>query len=239
MDLSRAEKFVYRLPDFKTPEAVGKAFSELIRPFGFVGAFASELRHAPIGRARDFFFTTLTPGWLEQYEKRGFSRHDPIPLLAWLNWRPFDLRDAFDDSEKTEQRRAFEAWITGLGVADLLAVPLHFPGSSVGLCVSVANRKLDCPSERLALHFASIHVLARCRELVHASVGHALVKCPLSTREIECMRWVLEGKSDTDIGQILNISPVTAHYHVEKAKKKLDVRTRVQAAQLVVSRGYV
>lgn len=239
MDLSRAEKFVDRLAEFKTPESVGQAFSEMIRPLGFFGASASELRHAPEGRVRDFSFITWPAGWFEHYEGRGYPRHDPIPLLAWLNWRPFDLRDAFADCEKTEQRRAFEAWIEELGIADIFAVPLHFPGGDVGLCVNVAGRKFDRPAERRALHFASIHVLGRCRELVHADAEKALMKCPLSPREIECMRWVLEGKSDTDIGEILKISPTTAHFHIEGVKRKLGVRTRVQAAQMVRSRGYV
>ncbi len=239
MDLSRVEKFAERLPELKTPEMVGEAFSDLIRPSGFFGASASELRRAPGGRVRDFSFVTWPAVWREHYENRGYPRHDPIPLLAWLNWRPFDLRDAFAECDKTEQRRAFESWVTALGVADIFAVPLHFPGGDVGLCVNVASRKFECPEERRALHFASIHALWRCRELIHAGVESGVVKCPLSARELECMRWVLEGKSDTDIGKILEISSTTAHYHIENVKKKLAVSTRLQAAQIVVSLGYI
>ena len=53
------------------------------------------------------------------------------------------------------------------------------------------------------------------------------------------MRWVLEGKSDRDIGQILGISHTTVHFHVERVKKKLGVRTRIQAAKHVLSQGYI
>ncbi len=239
MDLSCAEKFIERLPELKTPDAVGEAFSAMIRPFGFFGASASELRHLPEGRVRNFSFIKWPNRWREQYEIYGRLHHNPVPLLAWLNWRPFDLRDAFADCEKTEQRRAFEAWVAEVGVVDIFAVPLHFPGGDAGLCVSVASRKFDGPAQRRALHFASIHVLLRCRELIHARAESGVVKCPLSARELECMRWVLEGKSDTDIGQILHISPTTAHYHIENVKKKLGVRTRVQATQLVMSLGYL
>ncbi len=239
MDLPRVEKFIDQLPELKTPDAVGEAFSDMIRPFGFFGASASELRRAPGGRVRNFSFVTWPAVWREQYQNCGYPRHDPIPLLAWLNWRPFGLRDAFADCDKTEQRQAFETWVTELGVVDIFAVPFHFPGGDVGLCVSVANHKFKHPTQRRALHFASIHVLLRCRELVHASAEAGMVKCPLSARELECMRWVIEGKSDTDIGQILNISPTTAHYHIENVKKKFDVRTRLQAAQIIVSLGYV
>jgi DNA-binding CsgD family transcriptional regulator len=50
---------------------------------------------------------------------------------------------------------------------------------------------------------------------------------------------VLDGKSDTDIGEILGISPNTVHFHVERVKKKLGVRTRTQAAATVMTLGYL
>jgi len=50
---------------------------------------------------------------------------------------------------------------------------------------------------------------------------------------------VLKGKSDTDIGEILGISHTTVHFHVERAKKKMSVKTRAQAATVAVSLGYL
>lgn len=40
-----------------------------------------------------------------------------------------------------------------------------------------------------------------------------------------------------NIGKILDISPTTMHFHIERGKK-LGVRTRTQAAATVVSRVY-
>jgi DNA-binding CsgD family transcriptional regulator len=51
----------------------------------------------------------------------------------------------------------------------------------------------------------------------------------LSPREIECLRWAAAGKTDVEIGRILSISPRTTRFHIENAKKKLGVSTRVQA----------
>ena len=51
----------------------------------------------------------------------------------------------------------------------------------------------------------------------------------LSQRQLDCLRWVREGKSAADIGQILGISPYTVQDHVSAACAKLGVRTRVQA----------
>jgi DNA-binding NarL/FixJ family response regulator len=40
---------------------------------------------------------------------------------------------------------------------------------------------------------------------------------------------VQEGKSNQDIGEILNISPLTVKNHVQKILRKLNVRNRAQA----------
>jgi DNA-binding CsgD family transcriptional regulator len=61
----------------------------------------------------------------------------------------------------------------------------------------------------------------------------------LTPREVDCLRWVLKGKSDTDIGRTLDISHTTVHFHIERAKKKLGVKTRGQAAAIVISLGYL
>lgn len=95
MGLSCAEKFIDRLPELKTPEAVGEAFTAMIRPFGFFGASASELRRTAQGRVREFSFVTWPAEWRERYESLSCPRYDPIPLLTWSSRRPFDLRKAF------------------------------------------------------------------------------------------------------------------------------------------------
>jgi DNA-binding CsgD family transcriptional regulator len=88
------------------------------------------------------------------------------------------------------------------GIVDAIAVPIHYPGGDLGLCVSFAPRLL-------------------------------------TPREADCIRWVLKGKSDTEIGLILEISRTTVKFHIERVKKKLDVKTRTQAVATLVSLGYL
>jgi DNA-binding CsgD family transcriptional regulator len=51
----------------------------------------------------------------------------------------------------------------------------------------------------------------------------------LSERQLECLAWVQEGKSATDIGQIIGISGRTVEGHLAKVCEALGVRTRIQA----------
>lgn len=51
----------------------------------------------------------------------------------------------------------------------------------------------------------------------------------LSHRETEIMEWVKSGKTNQDIGIILNISAFTVKNHMQRIFKKLDVLNRAQA----------
>lgn len=51
----------------------------------------------------------------------------------------------------------------------------------------------------------------------------------LSARQLECLYWAQEGKSATDIGQLVGISGRTVERHLFNACRALGVRTRVQA----------
>jgi DNA-binding CsgD family transcriptional regulator len=61
----------------------------------------------------------------------------------------------------------------------------------------------------------------------------------LSPREIECLQWAAAGKSDADIAVLVGIKPATAHFHIERAKKRLGVKTRVEAVAVGVLHGVI
>ncbi|MGH6978014.1 MAG: response regulator transcription factor [Brevundimonas sp.] len=61
----------------------------------------------------------------------------------------------------------------------------------------------------------------------------------LSRRETECLQWVGRGKSSSDIGAILGLSPRTVDSYLEKTCAKLRVRTRIEAVAIAVRAGLI
>jgi DNA-binding CsgD family transcriptional regulator len=59
----------------------------------------------------------------------------------------------------------------------------------------------------------------------------------LTPRQIECLQWAKAGKSSTDIGVILDLSPRTVDEHIAAACQRLGVRTRTQAVAEALTRG--
>lgn len=62
---------------------------------------------------------------------------------------------------------------------------------------------------------------------------HNPINTQLSGREVEIMDWVRQGKTNYEIGMILNISAFTVKNHVQRILRKLNVTNRAQAASKV------
>jgi transcriptional regulator EpsA len=61
----------------------------------------------------------------------------------------------------------------------------------------------------------------------------------LSSRELEIMRWVRGGKTNQEIGTILDISAFTVKNHLQRIFRKLDVLNRAQAVAKLERVGLV
>ncbi len=70
-----------------------------------------------------------------------------------------------------------------------------------------------------------------------------LKECPRGTwlgdRDREILSLIADGKSDIEIGMVLNISSKTVNYHVENVKRVFGVHTRIQAVVTALRRGVI
>jgi DNA-binding response OmpR family regulator/DNA-binding CsgD family transcriptional regulator len=75
------------------------------------------------------------------------------------------------------------------------------------------------------------------RELSDTAVIEAMsLSLKLTAREAEVLYWVVKGKTNKDIGEILGSSPATAKKHLERVYVKLGVETRTAAAGVAIKR---
>ena len=75
------------------------------------------------------------------------------------------------------------------------------------------------------------------REVSEESVIEAIVlSFKLTPREAEVLYWVVKGKINRDIGDILGASPTTVKKHLEHVFAKMGVETRTAAAGMAMSR---
>jgi DNA-binding response OmpR family regulator/DNA-binding CsgD family transcriptional regulator len=75
------------------------------------------------------------------------------------------------------------------------------------------------------------------REVSDEAVIEAMsLSFKLTPREAEVLYWVIKGKTNRDIGDILGASPMTVKKHLERVYVKLGVETRTAAAGMAMGR---
>lgn len=164
----------------------------------------------------------------QQRETRGWKQ-DPALLAcekttAGFFWSEIDSIIALKDHQRVRFDDAKR-----VGIADGFVVPNHIPGEhsgSVHFAVSDAHpfpRHLATPLQSIATYgFEAARRLARIEQ------GPLVRWAPLTSRQLDCLLLAAQGKSDTDIGQLLGLSGRTVNEHLECAKRRYCVRTRQQ-----------
>jgi DNA-binding CsgD family transcriptional regulator len=214
-------------------------FLAAIRQMGFAAAACGAWAGVGRNRKNRFFFVNWPQDWIDFYETNRFVEHDVVPIEARRRVRPFWFSDIVGRFKLTEKQKQLYDAGAAYGWKDAFAVPIHGPGSMQGL-VAMATREalvfnvIDCA----ILEMMARAVWERCR----TSEGFGMFEpdqAQLSPREIECLQWAAAGKSDADIARLVGIRPATAHFHIEEAKKRLGVKTRVEAVAVGVLHGLI
>lgn len=166
----------------------------------------------------------------QMYRDRGFVRLDPtVPHCMTRDdamvWDPADYKTP-ESHEVLDEARRF-----GLGYGLSIAVRR---GTHAQLMFSMA-RDRPFESQREIDHaIAGAKVLATIGLHVIENIVVPQLELAhrphLTPRELECLKWLAQGKSNSVIGDILNLSEDTVEFHVKNLYKKLDVTTRLQAA---------
>ncbi len=97
--------------------------------------------------------------------------------------------------------------------------------------IDIALRQVDLlpdqyPPLATAAKDSVAEVVVVAEEMVVPDIGL------LSEREAEIMKWVAMGKTNSEIGSILNVSSFTIKNHMQRIFKKLDVFNRAQAVSM-------
>jgi DNA-binding response OmpR family regulator/DNA-binding CsgD family transcriptional regulator len=99
--------------------------------------------------------------------------------------------------------------------------------------VDIGGRRLECS---FLSPLGPDELLFRLAETANTDSDQAILQraCALTSREAEVLLWISRGKSNRDIGEILNISPRTVNKHLEQIFVKLGVENRAAAAAVAV-----
>ncbi len=172
--------------------------------------------------------------WGDLYVDQKLYRVDRTIQAVFSSIEPFSW-DEIEAASGPETASVF-AMARETGAMNALVVPVHGPLGEVLAVIMISESDQTYPRElRQKMHVAA-SLFATCG----LTLMERAAEPPgpnLSRRELQCIYWVAEGKSDWEIGKILQISDETVAWHVQNAKRKLGVVRRAQLPAAAWRRG--
>jgi DNA-binding CsgD family transcriptional regulator len=206
----------------RSPQAVWAAMSAVAASFGFERAFVLRA-----GEGEPRFSTlhgTLETDLAELFVQAGFAGNSALAKFILSASGPVAADDVPKALFSDAQRQALDTARKSLALGAGLIVPVQNEDTSLGALLLAGSDPMATPIARSALHFLAQLAFTRVTVLEGKRENDLL-----SPREAECLRLSAHGNTDGEIGRKLGISARTARFHIENAKKKLGVATRVQA----------
>ena len=190
--------------------------------------------------------------------------YDPLdgvmPMLVKM-WNqtdrlPCTLDQAGDDSDGDRLRELLSEQCVGEFVAHGTLSP-HDSGVATFFCFAQLSGELiptHIKREQRALSARHSFMIELLMPYLHSTYQRTIVTTSvadgaradtniagitITDREVEILGWVRQGKSNLEIGVLLQISPLTVKNHVQKILRKLGAANRAQAVSKALDFGLI
>ncbi len=90
-----------------------------------------------------------------------------------------------------------------------------------------------------ALQLFAVHAQDAAMRILLPEAPEEKDLCSLTPRELECLRWTMEGKTAWELGRILGIAEQTAVRHTFNASKKLGCVNKHHAVVKAMRLGLI
>jgi len=230
-DAELATRVFYALSEMKSAATLGELDHVAQRMFAALGysSFSLARFYAPDrSAATKVVAGRFEPSWSQRYIDKNYAGASIIARRMLQNDSPYTWTEALSANGDHAVQSRIIGEASEHGLREGLFAPIRLVDRSFAAVV-VAG--WDVPKND-ALHRMMTEVLAAHydHEVKRLFASDVQSKSVLTPRQRDCLSWVRHGKSSTDIGDLLCISPQTVEEHISAACRRLGVRTRLQAA---------
>jgi DNA-binding CsgD family transcriptional regulator len=176
-------------------------------------------------------------GYSQNYISHEWDKIDPIVQHIHSAFKPFRWDNVCASAHLTNRQKIFLNECRELGVHSGITIPLHGPGAEIDLISLSLRDQNQINNARFHVVYAlTVQYRLRLSEMDDEPTTDV---DQLTSKEIECLCWCKEGKTNWEIGQILSISEKTVEFHLSNTVKKLGVSNRITAVVKGIQKGII
>lgn len=238
--MANVEK-LFSLLDLNTEDSWCDELFSIAKENGFDQTVYGVVANKKMPLENAFLRSNYSASWRATYDAEKLAYIDPtvvhclkstIPLI----WEPKTFK-------LPEQKHLYEE-ACSYGIRSGITYPIHGPNGEFGVISFVSDALSDKKFQRDLDH--SLANLALIRDYVFESSLKFVKKTDpsesdirLTLRELECLKWIMAGKSSWEISMILRCSEATVNFHISNIRIKFNVNTRQQAVVKAIRLGLI
>ena len=224
------EDSLHRVVSATSPTALFTTLTDTAKLLGFDYCAYGMRAPVPINNPKVSIFSNYSAEWQATYAREGFVHIDPtvrhgmrssLPLI-WTD-ELFASAPEFWDAAKANGLKIgwAQSCIDSAGNRGMLTLAR----STERMTDNEFQLKSDKMSWLAQIAHSSMARLA-AEQLPAKPAGHN----PLTSRELEVLRWTADGKTSGEVGDILNITERTVNFHIGQCIEKLGVNNKLAAS---------
>jgi LuxR family transcriptional regulator, quorum-sensing system regulator BjaR1 len=230
--------FIDRINAIEKTDTIWQTFQKFTGKFGYTFGGVADVGRSNDNQGSRFLEVTWPREWHMRYREKKYIETDPAVLYLKQSREPFTWDEAMNSGLYGDPQQLVMNEVAQFGMAHGFVVPIVGLPTGVAVVTVAGTEVTGDRRDHAEIHLAALYAHARIRSLDNERRQRGNV-IPLSSRERECLEWVAVGKSDWEIGEILNISEKTVNAHIERAKRKFEVPSRVQAVVVAMRMGAI
>lgn len=215
-----------RIAAAPNPGVVWAAVKEFAGRYGYTSLLVAEAPNGKSTLQEAVAYVEVRKQNLIDFDKSQTYANHPIVVRARQTNAPFTIAEL-----KADPQFPSKFWIEQLPKViregDGIVVPVYRENELWAGLAFGGEEPDKTPLVRSSLQVVSHAAIERFVALRDAKSPPAPIV--LSVRETQCLSYIATGNEDDEISRLLGISPRTVRFHVDSAKTKLGVTSRVQA----------
>jgi LuxR family transcriptional activator of conjugal transfer of Ti plasmids len=226
------KRFFQKLIDMssvaRTEQMLTEGLAELVQEFGF-----DCYEYVNLQPIRTHAVSNYPPEWQARYLAQNYIKVDPIVSMAQAQMQAFAWAAERPRQSTDKLVRRFYREAGDFGIRSGLTIPIRTAFGHMSMLTLASHEPTLAPGKDID-QIAAITAVAQ----LHAKLEHQNVE-PTATAQVDlkakqalCLKWSAEGKTMKDIAAIENISFATVTFHLNNARKALDVGTLPHATAL-------
>lgn len=212
----------------RTKQMLKEGLAELVQELGF-DCYA----YGDLQPFRTYAVSNYPPEWQARYLAQNYIKVDPLVSMAQARMQAFTWAAESPHQSTDKLVRRFYREAGDFGIRSGVTIPIRTAFGHISM-LTLASHKPSLSLEKEIDQIAAVTAVSQLHAKLEQQDAEptASFHVDLKAKQALCLKWSAEGKTMKDIAAIENISFATVTFHLNNARKALDVGTLPHATAL-------